>query len=224
MKSVIALCLLVFLQLSCSDPTVDDNIRVLVKGKVQDVNGNPLDDAMVHVYLEGNSSSLLSGSGLSEDDGTFSLTSIFGSNDNLRVNVSKSDSYSSYSYLVGIRDYIPNDLTFDLQTIQLSKIGFLEINVSREANSENALDLSVFYTSAECIQIFEGQNIIDDFSFCFEPNSFNRTLGDNFPNFSRTIVVPLNSEVSISYNINEGETLTETIEVNQENQVYEILY
>lgn len=210
--------------ISCSEPYVDNDIRVAVVGKVQDINGNPIEDATVHVYLQGNSSSLLSGTGLSGADGTFRILSIFGRNDNLRVDVSKDNSYSNHVYLVGIRDYIPTDLTFDVQNIQLSKVAFLDINVNREANSENTFNLSVEYTSPDCIQYFDGLSLIENFSFCFGQNTFSATLGDAFPNFSRTIVVPLNSDVSITYNVNDSEPVTETIQVNQENQIYEIVY
>ncbi len=224
MKLISAFVLGLFLLISCSSPSVEDDIRVAVIGRVQDVKGNAIEDATVHVYLEGNSSTLLSGTGLSGADGTFSIVSIFGRNDNLRVDIAKDNSYSNYVYLVGIRDYIPNDLTFDLQNIQLSKIAFLDLNVNRQNDSDHTIDLSVEYTSAECIQYFEGPDLVDNISFCFDDNAFGLTLGDDFPNFSRTIVVPLNSEVSIAYSINEGETITEIVEVNQENQTYEILY
>ena len=64
----------------------------------------------------------------------------------------------------------------------------------------------------------------EDESDCYSQTSVFRTLNENTPNFSRSYSVVLNTEAQFTYSVNGSDPITELIQINNPNTVYNVEY
>ena len=80
------------------------------------------------------------------------------------------------------------------------------------------------YTNTQCNQFFVEGQIQEDESDCYSQTSVFRTLNENTPNFSRSYSVVLNTEAQFTYSVNGSDPITELIQINNPNTVYNVEY
>lgn len=221
-----SLALVVFF--SCADTQVDNNIRVLVKGSVTDQNNVPIADAYISVKTDANAqgaSTVLLAEGFSDDLGAFQITSLFGSNDLFFIDVEFENQYSTYTYKTSTLNFRPDDLIFDLQTIQLKKISRFTINIDRESGPTNILEFSFNYLEPNCFQTYDEGVLNEMETFCFEERTFSRTLNDDNPILeNRRLFLPLGSVVEFRYSINQEPEQVEIVTVDTEDYEFTFSY
>ena len=223
----IYLYILLGIFLNCAETTIENNIRVLVSGKVVDGNSMPINDAFITVSTDADAVGAVErilATGRSDTFGNFNITSLFGGNTIFQIKVEYNNNYSNYYYITNTENFRPENLVFDLQTITLKQLSNFRYNIGRTSGLGNSLDFSFKYVDPFCKEVFN-EGVIDmEMSRCFEDSFRSRTLNDNFPEDSRSIVIPLNSEVEFRYKVNDGEEQVEIINVNTIDYVFNFNY
>jgi len=203
---------------SCLDTDVDDNVRVLVKGKIVDQDNSPVMGAKINVYTDANNSisnAVLLGEGLSNVNGEFEITSLFGSNTLFYTTVELNDAYSSYRYRTNTSEFRPENLVFDLQTVELRQLSTFEYSIVRETEENSTLNYSIRYIDPFCLEVFE-DGVLNEFqSLCYFESILNRSLDNNIPSVQNAqLRVPLGSSIEFSYSINDGDQIVEVFNIN----------
>ncbi len=162
---------------------ISGNERILVKGKVVDDNGNPLQN--INVRTSAVYKTLASTQ--SDAEGNFEFTSLNANDNPLFVNVnitevfgSETDNpdYASKVYSSGVAN---RDLLIDLGTITLNGLGSFSLFLKNQSGDENFLNYTLSYTSNICNLPIQA----NDNDFCeldqiesnsFGPTSENRTI------------------------------------------------
>lgn len=213
---------------NCAETDVDNNVRVIVTGKVVDQNNAPISDAEIKITTEASGNGALEvllAEGFSDTNGQFEITSLFGSNDIFEIQISNGNSFSKYTYITNTVEFIPEDLEFNLGNIELKALSSFSYSITRESGLGNTLDYSLEYMSTECFQVFENEQLNLNQSFCNELQNRARQLNDERPNEEdRTLIVPLDSEVIFRYSINGGEEISEILTINTTDYEFEFSY
>ena len=220
--------IIVFSLFGCGETDVSNNRRVLVKGNIVDQNNIPVQDALVSVYTDSNfysASEFLLGEGFSNNQGLFEITSLFGSNELFYVTISLDNDYAIYKYETNTENYIPNDLVFDLQTVELKQLSTFNYTITRTSGDDNSLSFSLTYINPFCNEIYE-EGIIDQFqSSCYFETTRNNILNNNIPNIVEAqLKVPVDTTVEFTYSINNGEEVTEIFNINSTSFDFEFTY
>jgi|GEM_PF-1021553 len=195
------------------DVDIENDRRILVKGKVMDNLGNPLPNISIvtsaHLDLLGQTRSDASGNfSLISLDEQFDPLDIFINVDNF-YNLNINDDYSSRSYFSEIRN---NILLHDLGTIVLGKKALLNFTFNNLPGDENTLVYKIKFTPANCelpLNVFDPPENCDlgaDIEGDFNPNSENRTLN---------IESVLGTKIILEYSLNFEPT--QTIEISLTN-------
>ncbi|MCT4630959.1 carboxypeptidase-like regulatory domain-containing protein [Winogradskyella sp.] len=203
---------------SCANTEVDNDIRVLVKGFVVDQDNMPLQDAKISIYADANSlgaSEVLLGEGISDNEGAFKITSLFGSNNLFYVTVELDNHYSKYRFQTSTEEYIPDDLVFDLGTVELVQLTNFNYTIIRESGENTILNYSFRFIEPSCTEVFN-ETILDvENSQCYEVRQISRQLNNIYPNIEDSqLIVPLQSQVEFIYSINNAEFISQIIDVN----------
>lgn len=213
--------------LSCAETEVDNNVRVLVTGKIVDQNNNPIENATIEIVTDANSNGalpVLLAEGTSHTSGNFEITSLFGSNSLFFIEIS-TENYSTYTYKTNTSEFRPEDLTFNLGDITLKRLSKFDYSITRQSPLGTTLDFSFSYISPNCIEVFNEGILNTNESFCFEDNFISRSLNDNFPDITnQSFFTGLNETVQFTYRINDGEELEELLIIDSENYVFEFTY
>lgn len=225
---VCCLFLTQLLFVGCERTQIDNDIRVLVKGNIIDQAGTSISNAHIEVYTDTNSSlsdRVLVGEGFSDDSGGFSVTSLFGPNDLYYVLISTDNQYSTYRYQTSTEDYTPNDLLFDLETVELAQLAVFKYNITRDSGDDTTLDYSFRFVEPNCVEIYEEGVIVEEASNCFEVRQISRQLNNLNPNIEDgELIVPFQSQVEFIYSINDGETTSQIIEINTLEHAFQFNY
>lgn len=221
------ICIIQLLFTACEGTQVDNNIRVLVKGTVVDQQDNPLPNAHIKIYVDAvsyGSSRVLLGQGFSDDTGRFSITSLFGANDIFLITISAGDAYASYSYRTSTKSYLPEDLTFDLQTIELSKLANFNYVITKTSSEDVVFNYSFKYIAPIC-NVFYEDEILDNYnSYCYEETQLARQLNAESLHVDKIILVPLQSQIEFTYSINDAAPQNQTFTINSEDYAFQFNY
>lgn len=223
-----AILLMLIVVFSCENTEIQNNIRVLVQGNVVDQNAQPIANASIKVYADADAygaDRVLLGEGVSDALGNFSVTSLFGPNDLFLVDVSLNNLYSTYRYQTNTEEFTPNDLTFNLETVELKALSSFTYNIIRESGEGNTLQYNFTYFDANCTEIFEEGVLDESQSYCNSMRVTGSTLNNLSPNIeNRSFIVPLQSQVEFTYSLNEGEEVSEIITINSSDYAFEFSY
>ena len=210
----------------CNKTDIENDLRILVKGKVVN-QGLAIGSAEISVNTDsgGYGANMVKlGGGTSNPDGTFEFVSLYGQNEFFEIEVSYQDNYSSYLYLTNSENYYPQDLTIDIGTIELREIANFNYNFTRTSPQGTTLEYTMFYTNPNCVEYFENNVLNPVQSSCYEQFTFSRTLNDINSEVNQSLSVPLGSNIEFSYSIAGGALITEIITVNQSNFDYDFSY
>ncbi len=223
MKHYLSIFSILLLFVSCGPPEFKKNTRVLIKGNIVDENNNPIPNIEINIFT-GRSSDYLLGSGLSKQDGTFSITSLFDSDDEFQIVVNGKDTYSTYYYLTNTKNYIPEDLVFDLKTVALNRISNVNFNITRISTKETIFEYSFQFKNTNCFEFFD-KGILDIItSNCLKEVHLNRLLNQNNPEVSSGFTTLLGSIVEFKYSKNDEPEITETLTIDKENYEFKFSY
>lgn len=224
---------LALLILSCQPKEFEENTRIIIKGEVVDAFNNEIENASINIYtidrvatifnifpfIPLSTQRFLLGETNSQASGEFSVTSLLNRSDNLIVEVENGTDYTSYMFATSILDYTPEDFTINLNTITLKQRATLTLQVNNQANAE-AVVLNVLFELPLCQELFVEGEFQAEQSMCYVQRE--QSYSFNNQEFSRTIFSTLNSTVQISYSVNNQPEVTETIILNQLENVYTI--
>ncbi|TCK64781.1 hypothetical protein DFQ05_2518 [Winogradskyella wandonensis] len=213
---------------SCAETQVDNNVRVLILGRVVDGDSNPIENATIHVYTEADglgASRVLLAEGISGTFGDFKITSLFGSNSRFYIEVTNGFEYANYTYTTNTSEYRPEDLTFNLQNVVLNKLSRFTYNITRESVAGTTLDFRFRYTDPFCREFFIDGELDAAQSYCFEERLTGRILSDDLPDaINREFATAFNSTIIFTYKINDGIEQEEVINVNLEDYDFSFSY
>lgn len=222
------LFLLILVFIGCDRTQIDNDIRVLITGNVIDQSNVPISNAHIEVYTDTNSSlsdRVLVGEGFSDDLGNFSVTSLFGGNDLFYILISAGTDYATYRYQTSTEEYTPDNLLFDLDTVELAQTAIFNYSIIRGSAEDTTLDYSFRYIEPSCLQIFEEGILNENATDCYEVKQLSGQLNNLVPDVEdRVIIVPLDSQVEFSYSINQGESISQIININTIEYAFQFNY
>ena len=164
--SVLSIFILLILSSSCQT-RIEDNRRILITGKLQDENGEAISNINI---ISGDEFTQL-GTGLSDAQGDFSLTSLSLANtvnvgngefepiriDEININAQVSDdglglnvSNDNYSSIKIVNRDFFNGVSIDLGVITLQELAQLEINFIKEEYIDQELGAFIEYKGSSC--------------------------------------------------------------------------
>lgn len=221
--------LVAIIQSGCT-PTLEDNVRILVMGNVEDQNGNAIQNAEISVftnrgsYYSSSQSAYLLGQGISGADGSFSVVSFFVMDNEFSIFVRNGQEYSEYIYETSTLNYTPDDLTFDLQTVTIRKLADVDINIDRASPQGTTFSYHISYPFTYCWE-FYNEGVLDAYqSSCYSSISNNRNLSDDNPDDSQSFQTLLGSTVEFTYSINGQPEETQVLTIDQENYEFNFSY
>lgn len=211
-----------FLSTSGCDPDLVDNTRVLVKGRVVNFEGEPINDVLVLSEINACCNYDL-GVGETRGNGEFELTSFY-SNIEFSIYI-RDEGFSKYRRVYFSTEPIPENLTFDLGEIVLRRTALLNLKVTRDENSSHELRYSLSYIEPICEEFFEDPESVSDISFCYPERSLTRVLNDVNPN-SEILDLPVlyGETLQFIYSINGGEEIIEEIIIDENEIEFEFNY
>lgn len=155
---ILTLSVLLLITVSCEKLDITNNKRILVKGRVVDQNGKPLEH--IPFFTEAFSKKLASS--YSDATGKFEFTSLNVNNTPLKVLVNRvrilgdENELPEYSSQIYTSELANRDSLIDLGTIILGQVGTLSIYLRNESQDNN-LEYSLSYTSKVCHLPLNGQ-------------------------------------------------------------------
>ncbi|WP_411766316.1 hypothetical protein [Winogradskyella sp. A3E31] len=199
----------------------EDDTRILIKGQTLDEQGSPIPDAEVSVFTRRRTGSFfvpgpqgtdefLLGRNFSSNDGNFSVTSLFDKDDDFSIEIDAGDYYSKYVYRTTTVNYTPDDLIFDLDTVELIRLGQVNYSITRTSGDGNSIQFSFKFKDAICVEVYDAGELALNEGFCFEDRTETGSLNDNRPDVEQSFFAPLNSTIEFTYSINGEPEVTET--------------
>lgn len=226
--------LLAIILVSCGPPHFERDERILVKGKIVNQDNEGLTNNRVSVYTEildfgiyfspQTGDTYLLGQNFSQENGEFSVVSLFDRDSDFYVLVEGQEMYSSYVYKTDTSNRSKNNLTFNLGTVELRRLANVNFNFTRTSGIGNELTYTVIFTSPNCFEVYENNVLDDDASQCFQPFYLSQNLGDSFPDSNESVTTILGSTVTFIYSINGQPEVTESIIVDNEDFTYDFSY
>lgn len=213
----------------------DSNVRVESVGTVIDQNNAALANVNVGVYTEtgrftgfyptiGANNQYLLGSGLSDENGNFSVVSLFDSDQDFFIFVDGGTMYTSYIYSANTYEFQPENHLFNLGEVQLKKKAIVNLNISRTSAPGATIDLTINYKSPFCESVIVNGVLDEALSNCFSTESIFKTLNDETPEFSSTLNSFVTGTIELIYSINGGTQITETFIIDQDNYEFNFSY
>ncbi|WP_131474392.1 hypothetical protein [Neotamlana nanhaiensis] len=229
----IAVIVFTILLLGCQYRFLDDT-RLLVKGDVENHEGNPIPDAEIKVYTQRGSGYFLYpapsyekfclGSDFSDTNGDFSVISLYDQDEDFAIEIYKNDQYTSYYYTNNTEDYIPDDFTINLGTVTLHPKATFNFKIERTSGLGNELHYAFEYTSDYCLEVYDKAVLNNQQSQCYKNEIFSRVLNDDYPNESSGVNTLLGSSIVFIYSINGQPEEQQIIAVNSVNQEFNFTY
>lgn len=215
---------------SC-DLEFDTNVRVESLGKVVDENNTAIPNVFVGVYTEGErftgfypspaaSRDYLLGSGFSDVEGVFSVTSLFDSDQDFFIFIDGQGTHTDYIYSANTYTFEPENFAFNLGMVALKKKALVNINITRVSAAGTTLEFFILYDNPFCEEVYENGVRDEASSNCFRATSLSSTLNDENPEYMITLSAFVTGTIQFSYTIDGGTQTTETFVINEEN--YEI--
>ncbi|WP_055436133.1 hypothetical protein [Lacinutrix algicola] len=226
-KKTTLILLVIFFVFSC-EVQFDRNIRIETTGKTVDENSIAIPNLFVGVFTEaarfigfyptlnGDREYLL-GSSNSDENGDFSVTSLFDSDQDFFIFVDGGDSRTNYIYSSDTFDFEPQNFIFNLDEVSLKKKANINLNITRTSALGTALDFYISYQSPLCEEVFVNGVLDEALSNCNRVESVFRTLNDDSPNYEKTSNSFITGTIEFGYSINGGAETIETFIINQEN-------
>lgn len=235
MKVNFLIILILLLSFFSCTTRFENNTRILVKGRVIDDNGNPISNAQISVYTQrsngvwslpspsGNDEYVL-GRNYSDSNGDFSVTSLFDTDADFSIEINAGSDYARYGYYTSTTNYMPSDLVFDLENVELKRIGDFNYNISRISGEGNSINFTFRYENTYCNQFFLEEELIEEQSYCFENDFYSRTLNDNNPDIESSFYSTIGSTVEFVYSINDQPEIIETFIINEPTYEFTFTY
>lgn len=219
-SQVILILAFLVLFFSCEVP-FDDNARLRIKGQIFDQNNEPLSGADILVsaresegFLFGTVSEVL-GESESISDGTFEIITLLGRDRMFIVEVFVDNNHSSYQYITDTEVFTPTNYTIDLGTVPINRIAQFNFNIIKTSVLDAQFQYTLEYKTTPCQEIYDAEQINEEESFCYEPDSFGRTLSVDNPNEIGNFITLLDSEVLFTFSINGQPEVSQTIIIDQ---------
>ncbi|WP_372752798.1 hypothetical protein [Mariniflexile sp.] len=216
----------------CGPPTFEKDTRVLVKGSVLDENNNPISDAEVNVYtrrstslFDSYGSSFLLGKDYTQQDGTFSVTSLFDRNEDFYIEIKNGDRFSNYIYTTNTEEYLPANLEFNLDTVFLRQLATFNYNITRTTSTQGTtLRFSFLLKNTSCFEVYDNGVLVTLQSSCYEDFTLGGSLNDVVPDLSSTYKTLLGTTIVFKYSLNNEPEITETFIIDKENYDFNFTY
>lgn len=219
---------------SC-DTSFESNSRLLVKGKVIDSDGNPVENAEISTYTyrgtgffiypaPAGSTKYLLGTNLSDANGDFSVISLYDDSSDFSIEIKAEGNYSEYIYRTSTYDYTPDDFLLNLQEVTLNKLAEATISISRISGEGNSISYSLNYLYPTCIEVYEEGVLNSNETFCNYPSYISNVLDDNMSDRVHALNVTQGSEITFTYSINNEPEITEILTVNEANYQFNFNY
>ncbi|MUU79444.1 dioxygenase family protein [Winogradskyella endarachnes] len=221
--------------LTSCDTSFESNTRLLVKGKVVDSDGNPVENAEISTYTyrgtgffiypaPTGSTEYLLGKNVSDANGDFSVISLYDNSSDFSIEIKANEDYSEYIYRTSTYDYTPDDYLINLQEVTLNNLAQATISISRTSGEGNTISYSLNYFYPTCIEVYDEGVLNSAETFCNYPSYINNTLDDNLPDTAHTLNVTQGSEISFTYSINNEPEITEILIVDVSNYQFNFNY
>ncbi|WP_055447131.1 hypothetical protein [Lacinutrix mariniflava] len=226
-KKTTLILLVIFLVFSC-EVQFDRNVRIETIGKTVDENSLAIPNVFVGVYTEaarftgfyptlnGDRDYLL-GSNHSDENGIFSVTSLFDSDQDFFIFVDGGDLRTNYIYSSDTFDFEPQNFLFNLDEVHLKKKANINFNITRTSAPGTTLDFHISYQSPLCEEVFVNGVLDEALSNCNRMESIYRTLNDDEEQYMGTLNSFVTGTIQFSYSINGGAEIIENYVINQDN-------
>ena len=220
----ILLLLTVLTTVSClgDDVDIENNRRLLVKGKITDTQGNALTNIGVVTSAFGDAL----GQTTTDAAGNFRLVSLDEQFDPLDIFINVDNFYNqeinhTYSSRAYYSPQHVDRVLYDLGTIVLGKRATLNFNLSNNTGDQNTMSYELLFTPSDCelplnvINPPDNCNLSESFSGALSPSSENQ-------------IIPVNSiqgsNVIFKYSLNSGPLQTIEIPLTNEDNTYVFEY
>lgn len=210
--------------------TIEKDTRVLVKGHLLDENNNPLAGAEINVFTSRDyflsSGNYLLGTNYTKTDGTFKVVSLFDEHETFSVEISKGEDYSNYTYITNTKDYLPENLEFDLKTVYLKRLANFQFNITKTSNQPDVvLQFSFTVKSTNCYEFYERGVLLPSPQYsCYDDFLIGTSLNTANPNVSSAYKTLLGTTVVFKYSKNNEPEITQTFIIDQENYEFNFTY
>lgn len=229
MKYIFLTLLVLLFFVSCGPPEFEKNTRILVEGIVIDENSTPVPNASIEIYTERatgvfSKDNFLLGNGLSDENGVFSIISLFDRDEDFQIEVSKQPSFSNYYYILNTKEYPSRDLTYNLGTVTINRLAQINFNITRTSPPNTELQYSFLFQTTDCLEVFNDQGLDIVESNCQEEVSINRRLSENNLEVSGSFTTLLGSNVKFTYQLNDNPETAEIFTIDNENYEFNFSY
>lgn len=234
MKKRFQYVFLIALVVSSCEIRLEDDTRILSKGVLVDEGGSPVIGAEVSVYTiwdspfysesEIDDPRYLLGRNYSNADGSFNVTSLFDRDETFSIVIDPGDGHSKYVYRTSTATYTPENLTFNLGSLELKALGTVTFNATRTSGDGNTMTFNFNYVDDVCFEVYTDGTVNLDEGYCFENTNLNGSLNDNRPETERSFLTPIGSTVEFNYSINGEQQPQETFILNDTNFTINIEY
>lgn len=223
MKFLTTTLLLCLLFISCT-VDIEDNKRVIYKGQFIDNTQTPISNIHIGVYAD----SYLIGEAYSDKNGDFSFVSLETSdrNFNIEINNPNSETYNHKYNNITIRRGNKNNnnqiyakqLTYNLQQLELAQKAYFTLILNQSLPSQT-ITYNIRYRTSDCNYSYIYDFIPDE--TCYEYINYSNTIETSKEHTFQNI---LETDVEFSYQINNGNWITEIIPTADTNTIYELTY
>ncbi|HLT34459.1 MAG TPA: hypothetical protein VKZ98_11750 [Aquaticitalea sp.] len=218
------------LLLQCG-PDYQTNKRVLIKGQLQNHEGEPIGNIDVSAftltedYLQGNQQNgYLLGRNQSQVDGSIAVVCLIDVESDFFIRVKGGDDFIDYSYVFKTDLSDPENLVVDMGNIILQKRAEVTFNLTRTSSMDSSIEYIVSYQNTICYEVYGDDNLIAEESSCYEQLTLSNTLEGSTANFTNVFNSILGANFTLTYSINNEPEITETFSINQPNSGYEFTY
>ncbi len=216
------------LLLCCAETQVDNNVRVLVEGRVVDQNNNPIENASIKVVTDAGfqgASPVTLAEGFSNASGNFEMVSLFGSNSIFYIEVSNGFDYSYYEYFTSTSEFRPDDLTFNINTAILNKLSTFNYSIVRQSTLDTTINFSFRFNNPFCREFYSDGVLDENQNSCFEERLVSRNFNEDFTGtFERSFSVSQGDTVIFTYSINGGPEQEEILTIDSEEYDFQFEY
>ena len=203
------------------DLDIQNNRRLLVKGKVIDGQGNGLPDIRVATVANKD----LLAETRTDSSGNFRMVSLDEEFDPLDIFINVDEYYDQYSNEYSSRSYIApqrvNRVLYDLGTIVLEKKAELHFTFRNASPEPNTLSYEIFYTPSDCRLPLNSTSPPEDCTGSEKISGIHTASSTN--NFFQLFSIR-NSVVLVRYSLNGGPLQTLEIPLTDERNSYVLEY
>lgn len=197
-----------------------DNERILIEGRVVDVNGNGLEN----INVKAETAPFLLGEGITDTNGNFSFTSLKTNRNKIIISINLKNNQIETPLNSIVFEYRGLEIqrNYELGDIMLRDTSILDFKIEKTSTTENTLKWQLVFKSGSCERNFSDDNIPDQ-NLCYEENLFATQNNSERPDFEQQFLTLKNTEAIFTYSIDQGAEQTVIIPINEEltNYVFE---